>query len=295
MRRSSFLVLVALLLLPAAKAQDVLRPADSQAGPKRSAKQVFASSGPLIFQDRFERDLRQWMLDIDENHHNDALATGRSPRVQMVLQGPQRTPAVRLTLPGGPGDFRAELSLPAEVGHQERWYAARTLVPAAPDAQGFILMQWHALVGEEHKTRASQTGLRNFPNMAIHVQNEQLVVARAWGPLLTPLREHRKLAPLLPGHWTDWIIHVQWSTADDGLVQIWQDGASVYLARGANLYDNISLVTPYFKTGIYRPTRKPKNGQDAAEAPTVVYLSTIAIGDASASLQSMQATLPASP
>jgi len=55
------------------------------------------------------------------------------------------------------------------------------------------------------------------------------------------------------------------------------------------------LVTPYFKTGIYRPTRKPKNGQDAAEVPTVVYLSTIAIGDASASLQSMQATLPASP
>jgi len=291
----SIFALITFLILTPCRAQDLLRPGDSQASPKQSAKQVFAPHGPLIFLDRFEGNLRQWMLDIDESQHNNALATGRSERVHMVLHAPEGKPSARLSLPGAPGDFRTELSLPAEAGHQERWYAAHMLVPQAPDDKGFILMQWHALVGEENKAQASQTGLRNFPNMAIHLQNQQFVVARAWGPILTPLREHRKMAQLRPGSWTAWIIHTRWSTGEDGLVQIWQDGTLVYQSLGANLYDKVAEVTPYFKVGIYRPTRKPKNGQDAPESPIDVYLGGIAIGDSTASLVKMQAALPASP
>ena len=269
----------------AAFSADITRVEDSIASSRLKAEQVFATSGPLIFQDRFHQRLQQWMLSID-----DVKQVGtRNPRVVLVQNGGDAVPAVRMTLPGDPGKFRSELSLPAEKNHQERWYAERTRIPQAADENGFILMQWHALIGEEKKLHQSDAGIRNFPNLAIHLKNERFEVTRAWGPLVNSFRDHRITSlPWQATEWTDWVIHAIWSEQDNGLVQIWQNRQLVYEASGPNLYNDVERVTPYFKTGIYRPSRKPKKGDKRREADTVIYVRDVSIGNASANLSLMQ-------
>jgi hypothetical protein len=62
--------------------------------------------------------------------------------------------------------------------------------------------------------------------------------------------------------------------------------------RGPNLYNDVERVTPYFKTGIYRPTRRPSSGDTSNESDTVVYVSRVRIGNTLADLQMMQNSLP---
>ena len=264
---------------------DVTRANDSIASSRLKADQIFAKSGQVIFQERFNQRLQQWMLSID-----DVKDVGtRNPRVVLVLHDGDAAPAVRMTLPGEPGLFRSELSLPAEKNYQERWYAERTLIPQATDDNGFILMQWHALIGEEKKQHQNETGIRNFPNLAIHFQGNKYSVSRAWGPLVNSYRDHQPMRqPWQAAEWTDWVIHAIWSEQDNGLVQIWQNRQLVYEAHGPNLYNDVERVTPYFKTGIYRPSRKPKNGDNRSEADTVIYVRDVSIGNANADLLLMQ-------
>jgi hypothetical protein len=263
----------------------IIRTEQSMASLHLKADQVFAKSGPVIFQDRFNQRLQQWMLSIDDAKQADT----RNPRVVLLLHDVEAAPAVRMTLPGDPGLFRSELSLPAEKNYQERWYAERTLIPQATDDNGFILMQWHALIGEEKKLHQNETGIRNFPNLAIHVQGNKYSVSRAWGPLVNSYRDHQTMRqPWLATEWTDWVIHAVWSEQDNGLLQVWQNRQLVYEARGPNLYNDVERVTPYFKTGIYRPSRKPKNGDNRGEADTVIYVRDVTIGNASADLSLMQ-------
>ena len=56
----------------------------------------------------------------------------------------------------------------------------------------------------------------------------------------------------------------------------------------AILYNDVERVSPYFKTGIYRPSRKPKNGDNHSEADTVIYVRDVSIGNANADLLLMQ-------
>ena len=278
-----------LFFTPLCFATDVILAEQSTASERLNASQLFSARGPLIFQDNFSRNLMQWKLSIDDDKHPDI----SNPRVVLVRHDGDAAPAVRMTLPGTAGNFRSEIFLPAEKNYQERWYAERTLVPKASDDKGFILMQWHALIGEEKKLHQNETGIRNFPNLAIHFKNDRYEVTRAWGPLLGSRRDHQALGQAMQvGEWVDWVVHAIWSEQDDGLVQIWLNQQLVYEVRGPNLYNDVERVTPYFKTGIYRPTRRPSNGDTSNESYTVVYVSRVSIGNALADLQMMQHSLP---
>ena len=279
--------LLFVLITDTALSADLTKHELSVASTHLKAPQVFSSAGPVIFQDRFTRRLQQWMLSIDDGSDGSFI----NPRVVLVQHEGDAVPAVRMTLPGDPGKFRSELSLPAEKNYQERWYAERTLIPQATDDNGFILMQWHALIGEDKKRHQNETGIHNFPNLAIHFKNDRFEVTRAWGPLVNSWRDHRTLAQSWASNqWMDWVVHAVWSEQDDGLIQIWQNRQLVYEARGPNLYNDVERVTPYFKTGIYRPSRKPKNGHNRNEADTVIYVRDVSIGNASADFTQMQNT-----
>ncbi len=43
------------------------------------------------------------------------------------------------------------------------------------------------------------------------------------------------LGPVVQAEWIDWVIHVKWSTEDDGLREIWRDGVKVATYRGPTM------------------------------------------------------------
>jgi hypothetical protein len=229
---------------------------------------VFDPSKKVMFEDDFNTGVSQWRLSIDGL--TDAQRPTSSPRiVPLPWNGEQ---AVRLDLPGALGTYRTELALPWEDGLQERWYGQRVAIDRVPtDKQGFIVLQWHAILGAD-KPRWK----RNFPNLAIALKDDRWVVRRAWGT-----KDNIQLSRTdLPGtvrarEWADWVVHVKWSRGNKGRVRAWLDGALVYDVTGPNSYAGIVPKTPYFKTGIYRPSRKDAT---TAEPSTTVFVAQTRIG-----------------
>lgn len=255
------LLLISNAWLPGANAQYAsrqLKPSD-----------VFDTTNKVIFRDDFRGDFRKWTLSIDALY-DPAVRPLTSDRVtREPLAGlPGRLPAT-FTLPGTPGAFRSELALPAEEGLQERWYGARIAVDQIADQAGYIVLQWHAVMGKDKVNR-------NFPNLAIHQKGDKWVVARAWGSPANIQRSTTELpGNVVPGTLTNWVIHAKWATDASGVVEIWKDGTLVYQQKGQNAYHLSIARTPYLKTGIYRPARKDST---TSEPPIVVRVSDMRIG-----------------
>jgi hypothetical protein len=240
---------------------------------KLEATDSYNLKQPIIFSDDFRGDLQKWEISIDALYLPEQRPLS-SPLVKIVPADdgiPGKT-AVRFEVPGLPGTFRSELALPAEEGLHDRWYAERVMVPTVPtDEAGYIVMQWHAVMGEAALTS------RNFPNLAIWIDGDEWTLRRAFG---TPLNIKRD-AKCLPvraeaGKWTDWVIHAKWSKGPDGEIQVWQNGTLVWDIKGPNSYSELAKdYTPYLKTGIYRSSRKETK---TSEDPTVVYVGDVKIG-----------------
>jgi len=230
---------------------------------------VFDTTKKIIYQDDFRGDFRKWTLSIDALYDPAArpLTSDRVTREAMAGL-PGRLP-VKFHLPGTPGTFRSELALPAEEGLQERWYGARIAVDQITDKAGYIVLQWHAVMGKDKVNR-------NFPNLAIHQKDDKWVVARAWGTPANIQRSSTELpGSVVPGTLTNWVIHTKWATDSSGIVEIWKDDTLVYQQKGQNAYNLSVDRTPYLKTGIYRPARKDST---TSEAPIVVRVSDMRIG-----------------
>jgi Polysaccharide lyase len=256
---------MAVAWLPVANAQyasRVLKPAD-----------VFDTSKRVIYQDDFRGDFRKWTLSIDALYDPAARPLISDRVTSEAVPGLSGRLAAKFTLPGTPGAFRSELAIPAEEGLQERWYGARIAVDQITDQAGYIVLQWHAVMGKDKVNR-------NFPNLAIHQKGDKWVVARAWG---TPANIQRATTELpgsvAPDTLTNWVIHAKWATDTQGLIEIWKDGELVYQQKGQNAYNLSVDRTPYLKTGIYRPSRKDST---TAESPIVVRVSDVRIGRADA-------------
>lgn len=259
------LFLAAASLMPSAHAQHAsrtLEPGD-----------IFDTSKRIIFNDDFRGDFRKWTLSIDAQYDPETRPLISDRVTKEAVPGLRDRLATRFTLPGTPGAFRSELAHPAEEGLQERWYGARIAVDQTTDANGYIVLQWHAMMGADKVNR-------NFPNLAIHQKKDRWVVTRAWGQPAKIQRSSVQLpGVVVPRQLTNWVLHVKWATDASGLVEIWRDGELVYRQTGQNAYNLSRDRTPYLKAGIYRPSRKEAT---TTEAPIVVRLSDMRIGRADA-------------
>jgi hypothetical protein len=152
------------------------------------------------------------------------------------------------------------------------------------DDNGYIVMQWHAVQGP------ATPGIANYPNLAIWIQGDRWVVRRAFGSPIAVKREKKTLNEEPKAHvWTAFVLHAKWSKQQDGEIQLWQNGKLVWDVKGTNLYtDHATDVTPYLKTGIYRPSRK---GTTTTEPPTIVYVADVKIGSAAASYATVAPSL----
>lgn len=240
---------------------------------KLEASESYNLKKPIIFSDDFSGDLRKWELSIDALYQPEQRPLS-TPLVKIVPTSMPGVNAVRFEVPGLPGTFRSEIALPSDYGLQERWYSERIKIMKSPaPSPGYLVLQWHAVMGEAAKTS------RGFPPLEISVNGDRWMVNRAYGsPVTGQTKRDRKQIPgtVEAGKWTDWVIHAKWSKSDDGEIQIWKDGTLVWDVKGQNCYSDLAVErTPYLKTGIYRPTRK---GSETSEDPTVVEVSDVKIG-----------------
>jgi len=156
---------------------------------------------------------------------------------------------------GGPFDgYRAELHellhYIAPVG-SEQWYGSSTFIPEDwPDLDNrTVITQWHATPDAGEVWRSPPLAIRysggritvdcRYSAEPIQTENDGTIVIL-----------YEETEPLEKGIWHDWIFHVRWSYAGDGLVEAWLGGVQVIDYDGPVGYnDNIGV---WFKWGIYR-------------------------------------------
>lgn len=150
------------------------------------------------------------------------------------------------------GGTRAELSAPIEPKNAERWYAFSVYLPPswARDRSPEIIAQWH-----QHHTVAGN------PPLAIATYRGQWEIQTARDGHEDAVR----VGAYRTGRWTDWLVHVKWSTGAAGVVQLWRDGKPVpgfADRRGPNTYRSDHGV--YLKVGIYKWDWSQKNPTDTS-------------------------------
>lgn len=262
-------------------------------------KEVYRAGEKVLF----ETDFAERGLDLLAISKDDQYAQPKAdPKRMEIVAAPglrEGMKAVRFVVPRKPNSFRSEISLPHEPGFQERWYGITQYVPKTweidENRASDIVMQWHAIPGKGKSTN---------PNLNIAIQGERWLVHQAVGDALTkPTRSTVVLpVPMERGTWSNWIVHVKWSPKDDGQIEIWKDGESVFRKEGPNAYGTIGVeYTPYLKTGIYRPewylkTEERRRRFEAEEDPVSgkeVLVAKVVVASEEFSLEEMKGELPA--
>jgi hypothetical protein len=145
----------------------------------------------------------------------------------------------------------------------ERWYGFSVQVPVAPDAAPEILAQWH------------HVGDNGSPPLSIGTRDGQWEVALFNG---TGGASTFALGAYPADRWTDWVVRVRWTSATNGLIEIWRDGALVFSRYGVRTnYDDLGV---YPKLGVYRWTWA--TNPPSTELTRVVLHDEMRIGDSAA-------------
>ena len=232
----------------------------------------------VLFEERFDHDLTHWLLSLDgidapeqRPPQSPRIRIDAAPRIEGAM-------AARFELPGTPGTFRSELALyPGEHGLKERWYGQRMVIHSVPqdDPNGFIVMQWHTVVVPGGQS----------PVLAIWVKDGHWRLRRDVGDPHASVKHTSDLAwRVVPGKWHSWVVHAKWSAHAHGRIRAWLDGRLVYDVTGPTTYVG-QRDTPYFKTGIYRPSRR---NATTTEAPIVAHATDFRVGREDATYEDVE-------
>ncbi|MFG2195987.1 polysaccharide lyase [Streptomyces sp. NPDC048639] len=135
------------------------------------------------------------------------------------------------------GGTRSELS--GDFLDGEQWYGFSTyLKDWDPDQASDIVTQWH-----QHWDVGSS------PPLSINTRKGHWEISQN----REDHQEQTDLGAYETNKWTDWVIHVKWSSGDDGVLQIWKDGKPVEGfedRKGPNTYNDDR--GNYMKIGIYK-------------------------------------------
>ncbi|BAC92206.1 polysaccharide lyase [Gloeobacter violaceus] len=183
---------------------------------------------------------------------------------------------------------RAELRLGTVKADSSRWYAFSVYLPVdwETDEDSYdIIAQWHDSpdfdLGETWRS----------PALNLQVAAGNWKINRRWDP--NPVTydntpgpgggtESIGLGPYSKGVWTDWVLHVNWSYEDNGVLEVWKNGVLVLAREGPNTYND--QTGPYLKLGIYKPDWK----YDPAESTTssrTLYIDEVRIGNSKATYE----------
>jgi hypothetical protein len=179
---------------------------------------------------------------------------------------------------------RAEIGAedPVEPRGVERWYGFSTYLPTkwTVDYAPEIIVQWHQSGGDCSAGCSPPLSLITKKGQYEISQNWQnnASVPGKWTFASTPIGAYQT------GRWTDWVVHVKWSTGNNGLLQVWKDGSPVpgfenKIGRNDDFGDQIH--GNYILLGIYK---WPWRGNRATDSKNrVLYTDELRITDGSGS------------
>lgn len=139
------------------------------------------------------------------------------------------------------GGQRAEFSDSPKITRvemeKEYWYGLSIFLPdefVAPTKSNAVLFQWHT----------QQSG--PSPVLAIRAgKGDWIITGNA-----TEKRRTLARIPFEKNRWTDWVVHVRWSSTANGFWAIWKDGVEVVSERNI-VTQYPEALGPYAKFGQY--------------------------------------------
>lgn len=156
----------------------------------------------------------------------------------------------------------------------ERWYGASYRLDSANykiDLAPELLTQWQ-----------SRKGIS--PPLAIWTENGRWIINQHMNKSSDVTGQNditetkTDIGPYKVNKWTDFVAHIKWSQASDGLIEIWKDGVKVFTKAGPNTYYGISTGN-YLKNGIYKwPWAHPEKYKSSTTR-RVVYIDDVRIGN----------------
>src|SRR5690606_2228875 len=163
-----------------------------------------------------------------------------------------------------------------EVGfravEKEAWYAFSVYFPEYGfdrDSVPEIIAQWHQPNG-------------GSPPNSVQVQDDEIYLrsihsAVADGATYTKY----PICKVQRGIWQRLVFHLVHSSSNDGLIEIWLNGAKIYKLTGSNIREDYDL--PYFKVGIYKWPWK--NGAKTLTSRRVLFFDDIVIANKGATVE----------
>lgn len=156
------------------------------------------------------------------------------------------------------GSKRAELYISSKTTVEEKftWYAWSEFLPTdyAYDEVNELHFQIHDKFGQ------------GPPSIGLWVSKDKWHLIQTYNPddLLnkkSTIKSH-DLGPVLKGQWVDWVLHVNFSAGDDGVLQLWRNDTLLLDLKGCNVskINGRQLENPYMKFGIYKWQWKDKQG-----------------------------------
>lgn len=191
--------------------------------------------------------------------------------------------------PKNSGSRRTELGAYGSAGVEEpgaeRWYGFSIYLPASwiVDPQAESVTQWHQTGGECSQFCS--------PPLSILTRNGQWVISQNWQQTHTPgdwFFSTTEIGPYETGRWTDWVVHVKWSTGDDGVLDIWKDGVPVSgffhkVGRNDDFGERDAGFGNYMKIGIYKWPWNPQIPSPPSPSRRVMYHDALRIVDGAGS------------
>jgi hypothetical protein len=182
---------------------------------------------------------------------------------------------------------RAEIGAeaPVEPRGVERWYGFSTYLPTSwtPDPAPEIIAQWHQSGGDCSAGCSPPLSIITRNGRYLLSQNWQNTagVPGSWTFSETPIGAYRT------GGWTDWVVHVRWSTGSAGLLEVWKDGQPVQgfehkIGRNDDFGDG--LHGNYLVLGIYKwPWSQANPPVRSTVSNRVLYTDELRIADGNGS------------
>jgi Polysaccharide lyase len=144
------------------------------------------------------------------------------------------------------------------VGKCERWYGASYYLPSdyVTDPAAESLTQW-------------------YPGLSLWTVNGEWRMVQFGDNA----NQSRSLGMYERNKWTDFVFHIKWTTASDGLIEVWKNGTKIVSKTGATIKSGTTVYCPYFKTGIYKWPWKSTGGAASITTKRVAYIDDIREGN----------------
>ena len=187
------------------------------------------------------------------------------------------------------GGARAEFAAtPEEPAGAERWYGFSTYLPTSwtKDQAGDLVTQWH------QTDRVDNCDPLCSPPLSIGTRDGQWVISQSWQKYRGNTKDwsfsNTKIGDYQTGRWTDWVVHVKWSTTDapDAKLEIWKDRQLVWNKPGLRNDDfGDGVHGNYMKFGIYK---SPWSNDHPSDTTTrTLHYDELRITDGSGSFQAV--------